>query len=202
MQKRSSKNTSVNTHHLPAIYHKVNWRHYACAADDYHVFDIGCGQLATQYMAYDKLKQFGIQKFYPWDPNHRCIISKTKTVIEMSKTNTNKVILCANVLNVIDDDSALNSLIALICDISVIQEPSGIYHMNPVFVSVYEGDRSGVGRQTKQDCWQRNERLCIYLEKFNDYIKKKYNHNSNFFKIKYGMIIGTIQYGGHISYET
>ena len=105
MQKRSSKNTSVNTHHLPAIYHKVNWRHYACAADDYHVFDIGCGQLATQYMAYDKLKQFGIQKFYPWDPNHRCMISKTKTVIEMSKTNTNKVILCANVLNVIDDGS-------------------------------------------------------------------------------------------------
>jgi hypothetical protein len=68
--------------------------------------------------------------------------------------------------------------------------------MNPVFVSVYEGDGSGVGRQTKKDCWQRNEKLISYLNKFNDYIKRSYNHNANFFKIKYGMIVGTTQYGG------
>ena len=85
---------------------------------------------------------------------------------------------------------------------SVIQEPSGIYRMNPVYVTVYEGDKSGVGRETKKDCWQRNEQLIFYLSKFNDYIKHKYNHNANFFKIKYGMIIGAIQYGGHITYET
>ena len=41
--------------------------------------------------------------------------------------------------------------------------------------------------------------LCDIVK---DYIKKKYNHNANFFKIKYGMIIGTTQYGGHISYGT
>lgn len=196
MQKHSSKNTSINTHHLPAVYNKVNWKHYAHAADDYHVFDIGCGQLATQRMAYEKLKQFGIKKFYPWDPNHRCMGNKIQTVTEMNKTDTNKVIICTNVLNVIDDDSALNNLIAFICNMSVVQEPNGIYHMNPVFVSVYEGDGSGVGRQTKKDCWQRNEKLAFYLNKFNDYIKRSYNHNANFFKIKYGMIVGTTQYGG------
>jgi hypothetical protein len=85
---------------------------------------------------------------------------------------------------------------------SVINLPDGTYRMNPVYITVYEGDKSGVGRETKKDCWQRNERLYVYLEKFNDYIRKKYNHNANFFKIKYGMIIGTTQYGGHISYET
>ena len=196
MQKHSSKNTSINTHRLPAVYNKVNWEHYAHAADDYHVFDIGCGQLATQYMAYKKLKQFGIKKFYPWDPNHICMGNKAETIMKMSNTDTNKVIICANVLNVIDDDHALNSLIKLICDMSVTQEPNGIYHMNPVFVSVYEGDKSGIGKQTKKDCWQRNEKLTVYLDKFNNYIKRLYNHNANFFKIKYGMIVGTTQYGG------
>ena len=196
MQKRSSKNTSINTRRLPAVYNKVDWRHYAHAADDYRVFDIGCGQLATQHIVYNKLKQFGIKKFYPWDPNHKCMGNKIKTVTEMNKVNTNKVIICSNVLNVIDDDNALHTLIAFICDMSVVQEPNGIYHMNPVFVSVYEGDKSGVGRQTKKDCWQRNEQLIFYLSKFNDYIKHKYHHNANFFKIKYGMIVGTTQYGG------
>ena len=112
----------------------------------------------------------------------------------MKCADTNKVIICSCVLNVINDDEALNQLIANICDMSVIQEPSGIYRMNPVYIAVYEGNKSGVGRQTKKDCWQRNERLSAYLERFNDYIKKKYNHNANFFKTKYGMIVGTVQY--------
>ena len=33
-----------------------------------------------------------------------------------------------------------------------------------LWVGVYPGDRSGVGRQTKADSWQRNEPLGAYLE--------------------------------------
>jgi hypothetical protein len=40
-------------------------------------------------------------------------------------------------------------------------------HLKPggrLFVSVYSGDKSGVGRQTKADSWQRNENLKDYLK--------------------------------------
>ena len=40
-------------------------------------------------------------------------------------------------------------------------------HLRPggrLFVSVYSGDKSGVGRQTKKDSWQRNEELKAYLK--------------------------------------
>lgn len=33
-----------------------------------------------------------------------------------------------------------------------------------LWLSVYEGNKSGVGRQSKSDAWQRNERLGSYLE--------------------------------------
>ena len=31
------------------------------------------------------------------------------------------------------------------------------------FISVYEGDKSYAGRQTKPNCWQRNETTDMYL---------------------------------------
>ena len=40
-------------------------------------------------------------------------------------------------------------------------------HLKPggrLFISVYPGDNSGVGKQTKKDSWQRNEKLKAYLK--------------------------------------
>ena len=34
----------------------------------------------------------------------------------------------------------------------------------PVYITVYEGDRSGVGRQTGKDQWQNNRPLRDYLD--------------------------------------
>jgi hypothetical protein len=201
MQKHSSKNTSVNTTKLPIVYSKVNWSRYASLASNYHVIDVGCGRIETQRLIRDKLKHHKIRNFYPMDPYHECIVDYS--VVEQCINNhiNNKVIVCSNVLNVIDDDNALLLLIRNLCDMIVFQLEDGTYRMNPCYITVYEGNKSGVGHETKEDCWQRNERLISYLSKFNDYIKQKYSHNANFFRIKYGMIIGAIQYGGHISYE-
>lgn len=193
MQYHSSKNTSINTTRLPSVYNKVNWDHYAHPLDNFHVFDIGCGKMATQEIIYDKLKKHKIKYFHPWDPNHQCIGDKLRTMLCMRDQTINKVIICSNVLNVIDNDDDLNKLIKHICDMSVYTLDNGVYRMNPVYITVYEGDKTGIGKESKKDCWQRNERLSVYLDRFNDYIKKKHNHNANFFKIKRDMIVGTIQ---------
>ena len=40
-------------------------------------------------------------------------------------------------------------------------------HLKPggrLYISVYSGDKSGVGKQTKRDSWQRNENLDSYLK--------------------------------------
>jgi hypothetical protein len=50
-----------------------------------------------------------------------------------------------------------------------------------VFISVYEGSKTGIGRQTKKDCWQNNKRLAEYLP-----LVKKVFSNA---QIKYNMII-------------
>ena len=201
MQKRSSKNTSVNISKLPRVYNRVDWSRYASLSSNYHIIDVGCGRIETQKLIRDKLKKHKIHNFYPMDPYHECIVDHSIVQQCVDNNINNKVVICSNVLNVIDDDAALSSIIQKLCDIIVIRLSDGTYRMNPCYITIYEGNKSGVGKETKKDCWQRNERLSAYLKKFNDYIKQKYNHNANFFKTKYGMIVGATQYGGGISYE-
>ena len=196
MQKHSSRNTSINTKHLPAVYGKVNWSKYTNKVDDYYVVDIGCGKMETQQLIHWYLKKHKIQHFIPYDPYQFNLVTMESAKNIISDNSINKVVICSNVLNVIDNDRSLRELIAYLCDTIVYTttEPEGIYHMNPCYITVYDGDKNGIGRETKPDCWQRNERLKSYLPMFNDYVKKKYGHNSDFFKIKYGMIVGINQY--------
>ena len=190
----SSKNTSINTTRLPAIYNKVDWSRYTHPIDNWCVIDFGCGRMETQRLISKKLKEYNITQFYPYDPYHKCMVSKKQYEYNAHDPNRNKVIVCSNVLNVINNDDILQKIIAALCNMIVTRDSNGIYHMQPCYISVYEGDKSGVGRVTKKDCWQRNERLGVYLKKFNDYIKEKYGHSSDFFTIKYGMIVGCTQY--------
>ena len=42
---------------------------------------------------------------------------------------------------------------------------------SPFFITVYEGDKSWVGRETKKDCYQRNETIDAYILTYLDKIK-------------------------------
>lgn len=61
-------------------------------------------------------------------------------------------IVCNNVLNVIDDGQALRNLIVLCASYQV-----------PCYFTVYEGDKSGIAKKSKKDCWQRNWKIEHYL---------------------------------------
>lgn len=60
----------------------------------------------------------------------------------------------SNVLNVIEDDIDLRSTLRFAADYV---RPKG-----KVYVTVYEGDRSGEGRKTR-DGYQRHEKLALYM---------------------------------------
>jgi hypothetical protein len=195
-QVRSSKNTSINISRLPAVYNKVNWKRYSCFLDNYHVIDIGCGRMATQVMINNYLRRNNIGHFVPYDPNHETLVSSKTSKKLMNNNDINKVIICSNVLNVIDDEEALNSTIKDLCDMIIFRLQNGTFRAHPCYITVYEGDKTGIGRETKRDCWQRNERLSAYLDRFNNYVNNKYDIYANLFKIKHGTIVVTMQHEG------
>jgi hypothetical protein len=162
MQTRSSRNTSINTTKLPTVYNKVNWYNHSKHPNETYIIDIGCGQKATQEMIKHHLLHYGLFRYYPYDPNHETIVSSHVVEHYLTDSKQQKIIVCSNVLNVIDDDIALVELIKKLCDAIVVQLNDGTYRMNTCFITVYEGNKSGIGRETKKDCWQRNERLHVY----------------------------------------
>lgn len=63
--------------------------------------------------------------------------------------------ICCNVLNVIDDNEAVDDVIRAVvsaCKVAAV-------------FTVYEGNRTGTGRQTGRDSWQRNERRAAYVDR-------------------------------------
>jgi hypothetical protein len=148
MQKYTSKNTSVNTTKLPAVYSKINWdklpKHILS------VLDWGCGR-DTSYLQ-EWLEVYPrIRDYIRYDPNW---CSKEENAWAQEVLGYANIFICSNVLNVIDDDKAIED----ICRKAAMHK---IY-----FITVYEGDKTGVGKKSKDDCWQRNEKAKAYLIHF------------------------------------
>lgn len=144
MQKYSSKNTSINSHKIPAIYKMKK------AVELYSgkkVFDCGGGKFDT---AVEFAKQYNaVVDIY--DPFNRSLEHNN---IVLNKRHD--IAILSNVLNVIDSDTNLTGAITLCLN-----------KCDTVLITVYEGNKSGIGRETKKDCYQRNQPLQWYV----DYIK-------------------------------
>lgn len=81
----------------------------------------------------------------------------------------------ANVLNVIEDE---DSQIEALQKSKDMLKPGG-----KLYISVYEGNGSGVGAQSKEDCWQNNKKLRDYV----DTVKKVFEDVEQ----KGGMLVAT-----------
>ena len=100
--------------------------------------------------------------YLPWDPyNQEAIVNMVTAIIIHRRMEAGRRVdvVCSNVLNVIDDDSTISQIVM---DMANVADRSG----GTVYVTVYEGTRSGIGRQTGPDQWQRNEPLRSYLRFF------------------------------------
>lgn len=156
----TSKNTSIKNNVATAIKKfppkKSEW-----------VIDYGCGRSPETTKKYicDNVKDFDIQgKYIPYDPNWNFTISND--MIEVIELWGVEVIYCCNVLNVIKDKSNIYAIINII--ISFMSSKSKAYFQ------IYEGNKSGIGRQTKPDCYQRNEKTTEYINVIKEVINDKY----------------------------
>lgn len=147
----SSASTSINSHRLPAVYTRLTKDAEAgrINLEGLSVLDMGCGQYTDHLQAW--AEAHGVT-WYGLDPNHG-----TAGVSEYDPETSGPVdlVICSNVLNVIDQPVGRLCLIKACFEML---KPGG-----RLLVTVYEGDRSGIGRQTGPDQWQANARLTSYL---------------------------------------
>ena len=78
------------------------------------------------------------------------------------------IVICSNVICVIDDDITVQNIIN-----QAIRTSQGQFRsfnenapLPTYFFKIYEGDRSGIGKQTGKDQYQRNMKVKDYLTKF------------------------------------
>lgn len=143
IQNHTSKNTSVNKEKFPRIYTHINWEHLK----DMRVLDYGCGRY-TEHIR--KLMWRYDIEWYGYDPYWQ-IDSLNEEALHCEPD----IIICSNLLNVIKEDLIVTEIHDIIK-----------YRFRPqigYFISVYQGDKTGVGRITKKDCWQRNEPTKNYM---------------------------------------
>lgn len=154
-QNHTSAATSINATKLPRIYSAVTFTPREI------VLDYGCGKYTDHIRA---ALPKGV-KYLPYDP-----YNQPREVNEASERKLHHAmrrgkpitVICSNVLNVIDNDDTV-ACIALDLELIAANADGG-----RLLVTVYEGDRSGKGRETMPDCYQRNERTREYLPYFSE----------------------------------
>lgn len=143
-QKYSSKNTSINSIKLPAIYNKYDFEKGST------ILDYGCGKYVNHIK--NKMNDNGCT-WYGYDKYNQTDEFNDVAERLMEHKDYFDVGICSNVLNVIDNLDVIKDIIRKIKDCC----------KTAVFF-IYEGNRSGEGNISKKDCWQRNEKTIKYEE--------------------------------------
>ena len=146
MQTFTSAKTSINANKLPAVSKLVNWEAYTGKT----VMDYGGGK-------YDNLREWLLDTYditlEVYDKYNRSEVENFRAL-----SCSPSAIICSNVLNVIDCDETLWSIINEMLD-----------YGKSLYIHVYEGNRSGIGIKTMDDSWQRNMKAKDYAEFFESF---------------------------------
>lgn len=182
MKTITSKNTSINKDRVPAIYSKLAKQ----GVYGTHIFDIGCGKW-TRHISQFAKKNAMCAYWHGYDPYNKTKSHNEKIVKlafeELFSDNPN-VLISSNVLNVIKVGRRgyLQSIFRRMKDI------------DELYITVYEGDKSGIGRMTARDRWQENRKLSTYYEEVLQAYRDTHmlDFESGYLKhsidVKYGMI--------------
>lgn len=141
MQRFTSKNTSINSSKLPMIYGN---RKVLEIIKGKSVIDVGGGKFDNAVTA---MKKYGASVAV-YDPYNRTEEHNSNVL-----SRAYDVAIISNVLNVIDSVEAREKVLELAASKAEI-----------IIITVYEGNGSGVGKQSKVDCWQENRPTADYME--------------------------------------
>lgn len=151
VQHFTSAQTSINSARLPAVYGKI------IGTRPRAVFDYGCGRFTDHIKA-----AVGEAEYMPFDPFNQpdgVNADSLRRLAALRSASVPVTVACSNVLNVIDSDDVIQGIADKIT--SIVRVSGGA-----AYITVYEGNRSGEGKQTGPDQYQRNEPLRNYLRFF------------------------------------
>lgn len=148
-QSLTSKNTSINSRLLPKIYQLVAERE-GFKPGEFNL-DIGGGRFDNFS---EKLADEHGTINLIYDPFNRSE-KHNEGVLKASSKIPVATVTCSNVLNVIKEDKIREDLIRSAYNVL---EPDGV-----AYFTIYEGDRTGEGRQTGPDQYQLNRTTKSYI---------------------------------------
>lgn len=150
-QNYTSAKTSINT--LNKVYKTLT------VANKNHktILDYGCGK-------YTRNRNHALGLGYKWlgyDPYNLDQKTNTETLNAVKKSKPN-IIMCNNVLNVLEDEPMMN----------VLNEINSIADKDTeIYFTIFERDGNGVHCVSKDDCYQRNEKTDTYIPYINRFFK-------------------------------
>lgn len=141
MQEYTSANTSINSVKVPALFKKFLW------VPNGRNVDIGGGRFET---ATEYLNKCGVVNLI-YDPYNRSEKHNLNVVMELAINRADTATI-SNVLNVIKEKDKR---------LEVLRNAKRWARMT--LITVYEGNKSGIGKASKKGCWQENRRLADYV---------------------------------------
>lgn len=163
----TSKNTSVNTTKVPYLFNHIDWEEMKERWGTIGVFDYGCGRKIDHNLRFFQDRDIRYVGYDPYWGGENLILKDLDAFHDMIwrnmfKDNHMSVVLCSNVLNILPEEQQIMFIHKWIMD----QSPA------PYFIKIYAGDKSGVGRMTKDDCWQQNKPTRHYVQGKYEVVKK------------------------------
>jgi hypothetical protein len=139
----ASAKTSLNQ--IPSLHKKILAIHQNAT-----IFDFGAGKRGKV----DDFADLNAKGYFPFDPFHRSVKENHRALLECQNCD---FVLCANVLNVIEDEhlqEAISQLSQIVC----------YTKQRRMFLSVYHNPKLAANRQVGEH-FQRNLPLVWYIEK-------------------------------------
>ena len=149
-QEYSSKNTSINKNKVPKIYKEVE-KHHGWTKGSLNL-DIGGGKYDTLS---DILKKNDDVTNLIYDPFNRSEYHNVNIINHLYESKADTVTI-SNVLNVIKEKKER---------INILHNAFNNLKENGVlYITVYEGNCSGIGKNTRKDQFQLNHKSSWYLD--------------------------------------
>ena len=157
IQQYSSKNTSINTKKIPRVYNMINLELLRGKT----IFDYGVGKPETVSLIRNFLEPYDVD-FIAYDKYN---LSPADNTYAFERRKEADLYICSNVLNVIKEYDIIQEIIDNICDFTGGNniEP---YKRKAFLFKIYEGNKTGIGKVTKKDCYQRNDLTKEYVRLF------------------------------------
>lgn len=159
IQEFDSSDTSINSGKLPTIYSKLEF------ANNCTVLNYGGGKF-NNTIEFGEMNGF---KDLIFDPFNRSFEWNSEVVETVYRNGVDLAVL-SNVLNVIKEVAVRGFVLSVLANT--------LDENKPLFITVYEGDRTGYGRQTSKSAWQENKKLKEYtaeVKKHFAHVKTRYN---------------------------